>query len=335
MSVRCEERGQAVLPDAHARAFATDPRNNVVLEASAGTGKTSVLVARYVNLLRAGVDPSHILAITFTRKAAAEMRERIVHDLRAAGERSDADRNRWRELRDRLGEVAISTIDAFCLSLLREFPLEADLDPGFAMADETEIPRLMEQALDRTLRICAGLARKDHDVAMVLGQLGAARAREGLAGLLHRRLVTPAALQRFLASGDTYLSGEIICRRAIEQLRDLLDTMPGGPGSLGQFLDAGPVGHPRFAMLRADLRQLDDLRHADSSALRSLIDRVRDHFLTQEGEPRAKLQAYNRSHYASSAALKSHRDAVIALGPPVRDVIAGFDRDSISSSHAA
>ncbi|MDE0830601.1 MAG: hypothetical protein OSB03_15515 [Vicinamibacterales bacterium] len=46
---------------------------------------------------------------------------------------------------DRLGETAISTIDAFCLSLLREFPLEADLDPAFGMADETEVPRLVPQ----------------------------------------------------------------------------------------------------------------------------------------------------------------------------------------------
>ena len=64
-------------PDAQAREFAKDPANNVVLEASAGTGKTSVLVTRYVNLLARGVDPANILAITFTRKAAAEMRERL------------------------------------------------------------------------------------------------------------------------------------------------------------------------------------------------------------------------------------------------------------------
>ena len=322
--MRGEERGQAVFPDAAARAFATDPTNNVVLEASAGTGKTFVLVARYLNLLRAGVDPLHILAITFTRKAAAEMRERIVHELRAAGDHSGADRNRWRELRDRLGEVAISTIDAFCLSLLREFPLEADLDPGFTTADEIEIPRLMEHALDRTLRICAGLAGEDRDVAMVLGQLGLARARDGLAELLRRRLVTPGALQRFLASGPISLSGEIACRQAIDRLRDLFETAPGG---LHQFLDDGPVGHPRFAMLRADLRRLDDLRQADSSTLRSIIDRVRDHFLTQEGEPRARLQAYTRSHYAGSGAWKRHHDAVITLGPAVRDTIAWFDRD--------
>ncbi len=145
--------------DRAGRERAVDPRYNVALEASAGTGKTRVLVDRYVNLLRAGVDPSNILAITFTRKAAAEMRERIVSTLRAAAERGEIAPARWRELRDRTADIAISTIDAFCLSLLREFPLEADLDPGFSMADETEVPRLVDEALDRALRIVPRLSR--------------------------------------------------------------------------------------------------------------------------------------------------------------------------------
>src|SRR4029453_19187379 len=97
-------------PDASARQFAVDPENNVVLEASAGTGKTSVLVARYVNLLKRGVDPSNILAITFTRKAAAEMRDRILRELRLAAGRSEFDKARWLELRDRVADIAISTI---------------------------------------------------------------------------------------------------------------------------------------------------------------------------------------------------------------------------------
>ena len=143
-----------------------------MLEASAGTGKTRVLVERYVNLLRAGVDPDHILAMTFTRKAAAEMRERIIARLREASRCSPLDLARWRDLKDRLGDISISTIDAFCLSLLREFPLEADVDPGFELADDTEVPRLIGESLDRALRICRAVARDDEDVALVFAQLG-------------------------------------------------------------------------------------------------------------------------------------------------------------------
>src|SRR6516165_5308718 len=111
--------------DADARRAAVDPSQNVVLEASAGTGKTRVLVERYVNLLLAGVEPERILAITFTRKAAAEMRQRIIAQLREAARTSQLSAGRWRDLRSRLADIAISTIDAFCLSLVREFPLEA------------------------------------------------------------------------------------------------------------------------------------------------------------------------------------------------------------------
>jgi ATP-dependent helicase/nuclease subunit A len=96
-----------VLPDAAARQAAVDPSQNVVLEASAGTGKTRVLVERYINLLLAGVDPENILAITFTRKAAAEMRQRIVERLLEASRSSQLDARRWRDLRERLSDIAI------------------------------------------------------------------------------------------------------------------------------------------------------------------------------------------------------------------------------------
>jgi ATP-dependent exoDNAse (exonuclease V) beta subunit len=147
--------------DREGRARAVDPRYNVALEASAGTGKTRVLVTRYINLLRAGVAPGNILAMTFTRKAAAEMRDRIVATLRTAAERGELTAAQWRAIQDRMGDITISTIDAFCLSLLREFPLEADIDPGFSLADDTEVPRLIDDSLDRALRICRGIARQD------------------------------------------------------------------------------------------------------------------------------------------------------------------------------
>src|SRR6266571_2666480 len=168
------------LADADARRDAIDPAYNIILEASAGTGKTRVLVERYVNLLRAGVEPDHILAITFTRKAAAEMRQRIVDRLKEASRASELDAARWRELRERLGDIAISTIDAFCLSLLREFPLEADVDPGFDLAADTDVPRLMGESLDQALRICRGVAGRDDDVALVFALLGERRLRAGI-----------------------------------------------------------------------------------------------------------------------------------------------------------
>src|SRR5688572_10765712 len=239
--------------DRAGRERAVDPRYNVALEASAGTGKTRVLVDRYINLLREGVDPSNILAITFTRKAAAEMRERIVATLRAAAERGDLSATRWRELRDRTGDIAISTIDAFCLSLLREFPLEADLDPGFSIADDTEVPRLIDESLDRALRVCRGVAREDEHVALVFAQLGDRRARAGLAALLNRRVVAPAVLSRFLARGPRDLTLAVAIQRGAERLLDVFGAMRGG---LERFIGTGPL-EPGFLVLARQIRAID------------------------------------------------------------------------------
>ena len=312
------------LEDAAARAFATDPANNVVLEASAGTGKTSVLVSRYVNLLRAGVDPSNILAITFTRQAAAEMRDRIIRELRASDERSRADRTRWRELRDRPGEIAISTIDAFCLSLLREFPLEADLDPAFGMADETEVPRLIQQALDRTLAVCGAVAQEDINVAMVLARLGAGRVRTGLARLLDRRLVAPAALQRFLVSGPRGLTARVACGRAATRLAEVLDGVDGG---LTGFLADGPLEHPRFKILARELTALPELGDAEPETVRPVLDRIREYFLTRDGRPRRRFTPYRSQQCRSANAWRHHCEAGRRLAPAVAEALAAFDRD--------
>ena len=223
-----------------------------MLEASAAPAKR-VLVDRYVNLLQAGVDPSNILAITFTRKAAAEMRERIVSTLRAAAARGEITAARWRDLRDRTGDIAISTIDAFCLSLLREFPLEADLDPGFSMAEETEVPRLVDEALDRALRTCRSLAREDENVALVFAQLGERRARAGLASLLSRRIVAPRVLTDYLARGASDLNAAAAARAATFAILNIFAGMPGG---LDRFLGSGPP-EPPFLVLTRTLRTLE------------------------------------------------------------------------------
>jgi ATP-dependent helicase/nuclease subunit A len=318
-------------PDEGARMHAVDPSRNVVLEASAGTGKTRVLVERYVNLLRAGVDPDHILAITFTRKAAAEMRERIIARLRDGSRLSELDFARWRDLKGRLGDIAISTIDAFCLSLLREFPLEADVDPGFELADDTETVRLVDEALDQALRLCRAIARNDEDVGLVFAQLGERRLRVGLSQLLQRRLVAPQALRRFLARGPRDITAAVACRRAAERLADVFGNARGG---LEAFLADGPVRHPQFDMLAKDILGLSSGGELSDppaqAAFRAFIDRLRGYFLTQEGRPRERAFAgtgFKAGHCDTEDAWRRHRYAAAELAPAVAECINAFRRD--------
>ena len=313
--------------DRAGRERAVDPRFNVALEASAGTGKTRILVNRYVNLLKAGVDPGEILALTFTRKAAAEMRERIVATLRDAAARGEFPRERWRQLRDRTADVTISTIDAFCLTLLREFPLEAGLDPGFSMADETEVPRLVGESLDRALRICRSLATEDEHVALVFAQLGDRRARAGLAALLDRRIAAPGVLSRFLSAGPRDLTLSTAARRGASALMDVFAGMRGG---LDRFLDTGPL-EPPFLILRRLLRALDAQLQAenalDSAQVHAAFARTREHFLTQDGEPRTSRLLYGRDDFASAIDWQVHRDLVFTHAAGIIDAYAAYRRD--------
>ena len=324
-STEAVEESRINARDRAGRERAVDPRYNVALEASAGTGKTRVLVDRYLNLLKAGVDPSHVLAITFTRKAAAEMRERILTSLTLAADRGEIPASRWRELRDRTADIAISTIDAFCLSLLREFPLEADLDPGFAMADETEVPRLIDESLDRALRICRSVAREDENVALVFAQLGDRRARAGLASLLSRRLVAPDVLARYLQRAPRDLTAAEAARRAARSLLGVFASMPGG---LDAFLECGPPD-PVFVLLTRRLRTLartTDARVIEPAALQATCAGIRDHFLRQDGQPRNTCP-YSKAEFASARDWQQHRDLVVTYAPVVRETLTGYRRD--------
>ena len=89
---------------------------------------------------------------------------------------------------DAFGDISISTIDAFCLSLLHEFPLEAGVDPGFDLADETETPRFIEASLDSALAIRRAVSLDDADVALLFTELGEPGFVCAVA-LLDRRLV--------------------------------------------------------------------------------------------------------------------------------------------------
>ncbi len=307
--------------DAAARRLAIDPTRNVALEASAGTGKTRVLVDRYVGLLVAGVKPRNILAITFTRKAAAEMRQRILQELATRHRERTIAVDLWREIRESVTDISISTIDAFCLALLREFPLEADVDPGFDLADETETPRLVNEALDRTLRIGRGLAANQVDMALLFAELGEFRLRNGLATLLDRRLVAEPALGRFLRSAEDIDIDQAVAR-LLARLRAAFGSVPGGAAGL---IACGPA-HADFALFGRDLRQLLSDAAPSASTTQALLERVRGHLLTQDGAPRKRL-TYRKVDFRSAADYDRHVAAVTALGPYLVDALQAYRRD--------
>ncbi len=127
---------------------------NLAVTAGAGTGKTRVLVERYLDLLlTAGVNIREILAITFTNKAAAEMINRVAGRLDELLNQTATlpRRQELLDLRDRLSSAYISTIHAFCLRILREYPVEAGLDPDFSQLNEMQNELLIEQTISSEL----------------------------------------------------------------------------------------------------------------------------------------------------------------------------------------
>ncbi len=147
------------------RTAATEFDRNLVVEAGAGTGKTSLLVERVLNLVLSGTTGfENLVAITFTEKAAAEMQERIAEALEdleeAVGsgtpppEKRESGRTwRWlaergmspqdlatriRQAQDELDRATISTIHAFCSDLIRRYPMEAGIPPEFDIGSRAE-----------------------------------------------------------------------------------------------------------------------------------------------------------------------------------------------------
>lgn len=129
--------------------IATDLDTTLIVEAAAGTGKTTALVNRIIAILRAGrTTLDRIVAVTFTEKAAGEMKLRLRAELDEARHRSSDPRER-KNLSAALQalEIAhINTIHGFCADLLRERPVSARLDPAFEVLDEAGADALLREA---------------------------------------------------------------------------------------------------------------------------------------------------------------------------------------------
>ena len=190
--------------DQQARQRALHPGTSFIVQAPAGSGKTSLLTQRFLRLLALAREPEEILAITFTRKAAAEMRTRILRELRAAKEGAPVEREYERQTRE-LARAAlardaeldweilaaprrlrIQTIDSFEASLLARLPWFSKF--GFTPDSTKDAQPLYLEAASRALETMAGSKRRDSAVRLLLlFDNHFDRATAALAALLERR----------------------------------------------------------------------------------------------------------------------------------------------------
>ena len=131
--------------------LATDYRRNLAVTAGAGTGKTEVMTRRIIKILhREKYSLDRLLVLTFTDKAAVEMKERIYGAVEKELEKTG--NPDFQKLKDNFFNNYISTFHAFCAALLREYPIEADIDPYFRVLDETEKVFFLRSSINRLLK---------------------------------------------------------------------------------------------------------------------------------------------------------------------------------------
>lgn len=172
----------------------------LIVGASAGSGKTRVLVERYVRLLLEGCDVHRMIAMTFTRKAAAEMLDRIARRLEHLfASATDPNHLRFlRTVRERLVSAQISTFHAYCSELLRRFPIEAGIPPVFGELSAAEQIALVRRAIRTTVEEWIASHRRS-DVAELLVVFGSYAALERT---VERLLASPERVAMFRAEDE-------------------------------------------------------------------------------------------------------------------------------------
>ena len=228
----------ALATDAQRRA--TTPDHSAWVEANAGTGKTKVLTDRVTRLLLGGVRPERILCLTFTKAAAAEMRNRLAHQLGrwALADEATLDagiarlidktpdpaqrivaRRLFARVLDAPGGINILTIHAFCQALLKRFPLEAGVAPGFDILDEAEAQTILRRVQDEQMEDLAQ-SEASPALAAALATVAAKVSIAEYAELMTRLLSERAWLQAHvvdeagLAKLGRRLSRQLNCERA-------------------------------------------------------------------------------------------------------------------------
>lgn len=227
--------------DAANRIAAINPRQSFIIEAPAGAGKTELLTQRFLALLATVNDPEEIIALTFTNKAAAEMRHRVVSSLKRAAAgvapteahkfityelgkevlRRDAERE-W-HLLEHAGRLQITTLDALCGKLARQMPLLSRLGSQPAIVTDPE-PHYA-RAVQATLQAVEGDNWQAESIARVISYLGGDTQR--FQSLMKAMLASRDQWLRHTRTGIDLTAAEDVLTALISpDLRRLFDVVP-------------------------------------------------------------------------------------------------------------
>jgi ATP-dependent helicase/nuclease subunit A len=134
---------------------------HVLVCAGAGSGKTHVLIERFIEILKKneGVSVSHLVAVTFTRKAAVEMRNRLKAKFKQLVDEAGENTERWQSCLGEVDGARIGTIHSLCEFIIKSFPVEAGIDPQFEVLDDLGQAELLSESIDQAFReVIAGAA---------------------------------------------------------------------------------------------------------------------------------------------------------------------------------
>ncbi|WP_297818974.1 helicase-exonuclease AddAB subunit AddA [uncultured Lactobacillus sp.] len=237
-----------------------DQGKDILVSASAGSGKTTVLVERVLQKVLSGTPISSLLIITFTKAAASEMKERIKLQLDKKLQQ-DPDNNFLREQLLNVDTANISTIDAFCLDVIRRFYYVIDLDPSFSiLTDETQSALLQERALTELEK--KHLQDQDQDFIDFYDNFAGDREVNGAHNLIFDLYFTAMAqpnYEKFLAQIDQYYesTNEIVSsplwQKNIKPY--LLSQMADIDNELDYFLETSQFNTKEFEKVKASFAE--------------------------------------------------------------------------------
>lgn len=279
-----------------------DGGDNILVSASAGSGKTTVLVRRVIEKLKLGSHVDRLLIVTFTEAAANEMKERIQVALQDAinAESDEQKRAHFSQQLMNLPTSHISTLHSFCLSVIRKYYYLIDLDPNFRLlSDETEQTLLMDEALESVIN--RHYESEDDIFYQFVHQFGNDRSDEGMLRLI-------LDLYRFGRANDNpdkWLNHMVESYEPVEALEDYpIFNEYTKPYILSLLADMIKYLEQALTMIEyTSLEKVEQLLKDDIAMIQAPIESLKQNQLTQAFE-----QIQNMKFARYTIVKKDHAD---------------------------